>query len=153
MIGLPSALELRIIPEPNSGCWLWLGALSRGYGRTTIYHSQFHEHYAHRVIYRLLIGSIPDGLTLDHKCRVRHCVNPAHLEPVPIGVNVLRGESASGVNSRRTSCVHGHELSGENLYEYKGHRFCRACNRRNALRWYHRQDAAFRLRAAKLRRR
>jgi hypothetical protein len=47
----------------------------------------------HRVVYVLLVGEIPEGLILDHKCRVRWCCNPEHLEPVTVQVNTIRGEA------------------------------------------------------------
>ncbi len=69
-------------------CWLWTPRLDRdGYG-----HIQIGQHMkrAHRVAYEWIAGAIPEGLTLDHLCSVRHCVNPAHLEPVTAEENVRR---------------------------------------------------------------
>jgi hypothetical protein len=66
---------------------------------------------AHRVIYEYLVGPIPDGLSIDHLCRVRHCVNPAHLEPVTHRENVLRGQAPTAVNGRKTRCKRGHEFN------------------------------------------
>lgn len=73
-----------------SGCWLWCaGCDSEGYGRFAVARGM--KDRAHRVAYRLLVGAIPDGHVLDHKCRTRCCVNPMHLEPVSNGENVKRG--------------------------------------------------------------
>ena len=79
---------------------------------------------AHRWYYESMVGPIPEGLDLDHLCRVRRCVNPAHLEPVSRRVNLLRG-------SRKTNqgeCKNGHPLFGDNLKPTKdGRRQCRQC--------------------------
>lgn len=81
------------IPEqrPDLGpCWLWTAALFDS-GYATFQPQHGHAVRAHRWIYQETVGSIPDGLVLDHLCRVRHCVNPSHLEPVTVGENVRRG--------------------------------------------------------------
>jgi hypothetical protein len=83
---------------------------------------------AHRVVYQLLAGPIPEALDLDHLCKVQHCVNPAHLEPVTHGENVLRGLSPSAENKRARTCRRGHLLAGDNLIVHQdGHRNCREC--------------------------
>jgi hypothetical protein len=109
-------------------CWLWRGALnSSGYANVFWNGRQAN---AHRVSYELSVGPIPEGLQIDHLCRVRHCVNPAHLEPVTSKINTLRGVSPLAINSRKTHCQLGHELSGDNLrLEKSGSRVCRECKR------------------------
>ena len=68
----------KVEPEPNSGCWLFVGSWdSCGYGTFGV-RSYVTEH-AHRVVYKLCVGSIPEGMSVLHKCDVRACVNPAHL--------------------------------------------------------------------------
>jgi len=85
--------------------------------------------YAHRFGYELLVGPIPTGLTLDHLCRVRTCVNPAHLEPVSIGENVLRGDTRPAANLKKTHCPRGHAYDAANTYIARGgERHCRTCN-------------------------
>lgn len=87
-----------------SGCWLWTGALwPNGYGKTA--RPFFSTQLAHRVFYMAHGRKIPDGLDLDHLCRVRHCVNPEHLEPVSRSVNLQRGFDA------RKTCKRGHDLT------------------------------------------
>ena len=112
----------RAIPEPNSGCWLWAAKVDRdGYGRV------LKGLLAHRMSFQAFKGEIPKGLTLDHLCRVRSCINPDHLEPVSHKTNILRGVA------RRTACIHGHPFSGDNLHiGPTGKRFCRACWRKNS---------------------
>ncbi len=114
----------RYIPEPNSGCWLWEGHLNQdGYGTLGI-------HQAHRVAWKLLCGPIRSDHDIDHLCRNRCCVNPAHLEPVTTRVNVLRGQNFSAFYAVRTHCDAGHPYDGDNLiYRKDGGRRCRQCKR------------------------
>jgi hypothetical protein len=76
----------------SDGCHLWAGSLTKaGYG--IVSHRQVNR-YAHRVAWELLHGPIPDGLSIDHLCRVRSCINPAHMEPVSPAENCRRGAKA-----------------------------------------------------------
>jgi hypothetical protein len=97
-----AALLAKASPEPNTGCWLWAdkGDNGRGYGRVRRYNR---HHQAHRLFYELLVGPIPDGHELDHKCRVTFCVNPDHLEPVPHKINVRRGAAGATCATRQRS--------------------------------------------------
>jgi len=118
--------------RPDLGpCWTWTGYTSGfGYGRVKLRSGAQRTANAHRVFYECLVGPIPDGLQLDHLCRVRNCVNPDHLEPVTQRENVLRGVGLSAVNARKTHCSQGHPLSGDNLkIEVSGRRRCLACRR------------------------
>lgn len=106
-------------------CWVWQGSMyPNGYGR---YYIEGIERLTHRWMYEQLVGPIPDGLTLDHLCRVRACVNPAHLEPVTQRENILRGTGPSAIQSRQTHCIRGHEFTPENTHVYRGARGCRIC--------------------------
>jgi HNH endonuclease len=87
------------IPEPNSGCWLWMGNVDRkGYGRLGFRKNR--NALAHRVTYKFLYGIVPAGLELDHLCRVPLCYNPAHLEPVTHQVNMRRSPLLATPNPR-----------------------------------------------------
>ncbi len=84
--------------EKTDGCWLWTGAENgRGYGT---FWSEGMVVRAHRWAYGHLAGPIPDGLDLDHLCRVKSCVNPDHLEPVTHRVNVRRGYVSRGAGAQ-----------------------------------------------------
>lgn len=125
-------------------CWLWTAAIgSGGYG---CFHISQKQRLAHRVSYTLVRGEIPEGLTLDHLCRVRHCVNPSHLEPVSIRINTLRGNGPSSVNSTKTHCPEGHEYDSANTsikVSVNGakRRRCSTCHR-NSTREYMRKQRA-----------
>jgi len=116
-------------------CWIYPGYCNTktGYGNAQ-FDGQRME--AHTATYRLLIGPVPEGLELDHLCRVRACCNPLHLEPVTHRVNLLRGESPAAHQAKQTHCLHGHPLSGDNLVSYqRGKRLCRICMARRAAEW------------------
>src|SRR2546427_10312178 len=120
--------EDKYMPVTESGCWVWTGCSSDGYGA---FRFQGKMVKAHRFSYELHKGRIPEGMTLDHLCRVRCCVNPSHLEPVPMTVNVLRGIGATAVNSKKITCIHGHPFNAENTGKQTGGgRLCKICSRR-----------------------
>lgn len=125
----------------STGCMLFTGTLDRdGYGRLQVNGRRW---VAHRAAYELAHGPIPDGLTLDHLCRVRNCVNPAHLEPVTLRENVLRGEGQSARNAVATHCHQGHPFDEANTYRRPGGgRTCRACKRITDRRDYQRRVGA-----------
>jgi hypothetical protein len=119
----------KVEEDPTTGCWLWRASLASGYGRYTTRHYP-RSGSAHRIAYELVIGLIPEGLTLHHRCRVPACVNPAHLEPMRMGENALLGGGPAALNARKTHCHRGHPLSGENLKVRPGEgRRCLTCYR------------------------
>lgn len=127
---LPVRLEDRGHETP---CHIWtLNLTTEGYARVQI---DRHQVLVHRLSYALANGPIPDGLHLDHLCRQRDCVNPAHLEAVTCRENLLRGETIPARHAARTHCLQGHPLSGDNLYVTPdGRRNCRQCRSSAAAR-------------------
>lgn len=120
-------IERHCIPEPNTGCWLWTGHLDKyGYGKITVGRS---SRLAHRIAYEAFIGPIPDGLTLDHRCRTPQCVNPAHMDPMPLKDNILLGRSPAALASRRDRCHLGHVYTDGSFVFYRGVRYCLVCRR------------------------
>ncbi len=121
----------------DGGCWLWLGDTagngeSNQYGRIRVNGKAWR---AHRLSYVNANGPIPDGLVIDHLCRNRLCINPAHLEAVPQRVNVMRGEGVGAANARKTTCANGHPFTPENTIvcarrggTFRGCRTCRAAS-------------------------
>jgi hypothetical protein len=136
------------IPDhrPDLGpCWVWTkGCSTRGYGVFAVAIGK--QNLSHRVSYELLVGPIPDGLTLDHlchngstvcvgkECEHRRCVNPAHLEPVTRAENVMRGLGITATNARKTLCPRGHPYD----LISSGKRRCLRCKRER----YHERKAA-----------
>lgn len=114
----------------ETGCWEWTGTRNpKGYGmlRTGGRRRQL----VHRVSYEMTYGPIPEGLQIDHLCRVRNCLNPAHLEAVTNQVNTLRGETVTAANAAKTHCSQGHEFTPENTHmEAYGARRCLTCRRK-----------------------
>ena len=119
-------LEKFVIPVTESGCWLYIGNIKEsGYGAFKL---KGKWHYAHRASYELHKGPIPQGLQLDHLCRVTCCVNPDHLEPVTNWENTLRTKNIFAQNALKTHCSRGHVLTGDNIYRRaSGYRNCRTC--------------------------
>ena len=126
--------------EKTDSCWLWTGGKTPGgYGK---FWNGKREEVAHRFAYRLLAGAFDETLDLDHLCRVRHCVNPAHLEAVTNRENMIRGESPSARQFRAAVCKYGHPLQGDNVISTKSGRRCRECERERWRQSYQRRKAA-----------
>lgn len=129
-----------VVVDGATGCWVWQLSCTRdGYPLT---YPNKRTTRAHRRSYQLLVGEIPaDRPCLDHLCRVRRCINPAHLEPVTNAENIRRGRTGEVARERhraKTHCKWGHEFTPENtrLRLDRGcpERVCRACQRRNRQR-------------------
>lgn len=111
---LPERFWEKCIPEPNSGCWLWFGCLDkRGYGR---FGWAKKVPRSHQVSYLVLVGSIPEGLELDHLCKTQACCNPDHLEPVTHTENMRRAPRtihiAAAARRLIMTCAQGHPFDG-----------------------------------------
>lgn len=133
--------KFRVVDE-TTGCWNWALSTNRwGYGQVGCMGKKMS---AHRLFYEFYRGRVSGGLQLDHLCRNRRCVNPAHLEAVPQRVNILRGVGGPAVNFAKTACAHGHPFDERNTHvTQSGTRRCRVCNKLRARRL----RAAARLRA------
>ena len=133
--------------RPDLGpCWLWVGAKNaNGYGK---WGNGKQTQYVHVAAYEAAIGPVPGGLELDHLCRVRHCCNPVHLEPVTHQENITRGDAGKYL-SVRTHCPKGHEYTKENtelrVRNGSTHKRCRTCSRADALAYYYRQKDGTRI--------
>jgi hypothetical protein len=126
MTSLPPAFATKTRP---SDCTVWIGATNnKGYGVLTIDGAR---HLAHRVAYEAQYGPVPDGMVLDHLCRVRNCVRPDHPEVVTVGENNRRGRRLTAARVGE-ECVRGHYIASEaDLYvRSNGVRECRECRRK-----------------------
>lgn len=147
MFDLLKEFERHIMPEPNSGCHIWLGSLNgEGYGCFAIEKRRHGRRInAHRWIWEQKHGPIPNGLDPDHLCRVRCCVNDNHIELVTRQVNVQRGVPYRP-DTKKSHCIHGHELTPDNTQPRKdGGRRCLQCRRRAKFEWRERMRARRRL--------
>lgn len=123
-MGRPAYDFLAMHTVQPDGCWYFTGKRNpKGYGLAGMHGS------AHRYYYKQLVGPIPEGLTIDHLCKVTYCVNPAPMEPVTVEENTRRARAAK---RDRTHCPYGHELTEDNTYTYPvtGSRECKICRRR-----------------------
>lgn len=141
---MPEAIDSRFdskwTPEPNTGCYIWVGALqSDGYGSFWVGEKTTK---AHRFAFERAGGVLVDGMVLDHACRVRNCVNPAHLRQVTQRENVHApgSEAVAAKHAARTHCPQGHEYSPENTKIHLGMRRCRECHRRDGRERYARKE-------------
>lgn len=130
--------------EKTPTCWNWLGTIreSNGYGRVEF---QGRTQTAHRVIYELMIGEIPNGLELDHLCRNKRCVNPAHLEPVTKLENIKRSQEFRKLKS---VCKNGHLYDKSNIsiiHRNDGtkDRICKKCRNEGAKRFRRNRKSLF----------
>jgi hypothetical protein len=115
--------------EQRGECWAWTRSKNKdGYGQISVMHAMVRTH---QVAYELFIGPVPEGLQLDHRCRVRCCANPWHLEPVTSAENTRRGNASLSLPDRSqwTRCKNGHAFDERNTYVHPvtGYRNCRRC--------------------------
>jgi hypothetical protein len=117
-------------PDLNTGCWIWGGPLNRyGYGVFTVSNPN-RWLLAHRAVYVSTISYVPEDRFLDHKCRTRCCVNPAHLRVVTFAENLIENSiGPAAINKAKTHCVVGHEFTAENTYHRPDKPHTRTCRR------------------------
>lgn len=134
---VPARIWKRLFPEPMGGCWLWAGHTNNGYGQITRVLPARGMGYAHRIVYEALVGPVGEGLHLDHKCKVRTCCNPAHLDPVTPHENNRRSDSPTALHARQTTCVNGHPLDEKNTIARRDRpgRQCRECKNERTRRY------------------
>ena len=127
----PVGTFLQKIHVRADGCWVRAGRLNlSGYAQF----SAGGHVLAHRWVYERWFGPIPAGWQIDHLCRNRVCVNPAHLEAVTASENTRRSDLWE---SRQTHCLRGHPFAGDNLHIVQGSRRCRACDRLRDRKYYY----------------
>ena len=116
------------------GCWPFTGYIDKGgYGSFHVGGRSGVVLKAHRFAYETFVGPIPEGMHVDHLCRVRTCQNPLHLEAVTLQENTRRG--LYGLLSTR--CRYGHERTPENLRMQGNKQHCRICDRVSARAHYY----------------
>ena len=121
--------KLEVQPD---GCVLWTGNLTTtGYGQVRRPRRGTGLAAVHRLMYEWFTGPIPDGMELDHLCRVKHCAAPAHLEAVTHAENLRRAPAYPRHNAVKTECPRGHAYDEANTYRSNGRRFCRQCRSGN----------------------
>ena len=126
--------------KPVGACLVWQGPVDKdGYGK--IYLDGKHQ-VLHRVVYEHFNGKIPKGLTIDHVwargCKSKACINIAHLEAVTNTENILRSDSPTAINARKTHCDNGHLLE----VDAHGLKNCRICARARWRRYKERKKRA-----------
>lgn len=121
----------------STPCWIWQGCTrANGYGSVS-YLGKVDR--AHRAYYRHFVGEIPPGMTIDHLCMVRNCVNPEHLEVVTRQENsrrqFLAGRGGGARLAARTHCSNGHPFDEKNTYRLPGktRRYCITCRNANII--------------------
>lgn len=124
--------------QKTDTCWIWVGTLTaKGYGRFT--RGRKMRERAHRWAYEYFVGPIPEGLTIDHLCKVKACVNPQHLEAVTSEENIARYHNgrADLYDWQNGKCKKGHDLAVVGYRERpKKGRECMGCRREASKRAY-----------------
>lgn len=119
--------------DEATGCWIWIAGRDRdGYGHLTV---NGKCRVAPRLSYETFVGEIPEGLEVDHLCKLTSCINPKHLEPVTPIENVRRSNAGKRLRDM-THCINGHEFTPENTWvsrkedgKKRNMRYCKECGR------------------------
>lgn len=114
-------------------CWVWQLSTVYGYGQVTV---DGRKRRAHKLVYEQLVGPVPDGYHLHHRCENHACVNPAHLQPL-----TPADHAKLNANAKKTHCKHGHEYTDANTGLNQGRRYCRECARTLNRRRYREKTA------------
>lgn len=123
----------KYVVDPT-GCFLWQDSLNPGgYGRFNVGYERM---YAHAFACDVVGKYCPQGMHHDHLCRVRHCVNPDHIEIVLPRINYLRGISPPAQHARKTTCRNGHPFDLIRIKADGPMRVCTICERETRLRRY-----------------
>lgn len=125
--------------QKGKECWTWKGCVYKSTGYGVLQHKRL-RYYAHRLSYSYYVAKPTKGMFIDHICRNRMCVNPAHLREVTPRINSI--ENSKGVtakNAGKTHCFKGHPLSGDNLKLVNNTRQCVICVRRRWRDWARRK--------------
>ena len=129
MDGLPRRIADKIMPEPNSGCWLWDAANDGRYG---VVWYDGRQVGVHRLMYALFVADIGPGAVIHHRCGTKLCCNPDHLERLNHGEHAAEHDDvgAPAFQRSKTECPQGHEYDEANTgVRDDGSRYCRACAR------------------------
>ncbi len=139
----PERFWMKVAPPDENGCLLWTaGQNGRGYGQFRVGSQRDGTRrfiMAHRWAYEESKGPIPNGLCIDHLCRVRLCQNAEHMEAVTQRENLLRGNGMSARHAIKTACPQGHPYSHVDRF---GARRCRQCNTDQSRRRYQQKVGA-----------
>ena len=122
----------RKVIKLQDGCWLFIGRMNNnGYGH---YHMTDEIKLAHRITYEKQYGSLKPGEELHHKCGVKLCVNPEHLERTTL---YNHPGTIGTTNRNKTHCPSGHEYTPENTYKApsSNERHCKICKEKHRRRW------------------
>ena len=124
----------RILIDPTTGCWVWQGALVKGYGYVSAWsedQERWVRRYTHVVMWEHSHGPVPAGKVLDHRCENPPCCNPDHLFVNERVANILRtSRMVNHVSHRENRCKRDHPLVGANVrWKKNGTRCCRTCDK------------------------
>jgi len=136
---LPAKFHDKIVDTGT--CWTWVASATlNGYGQVSVrINGERRVRYAHRAVYELLVGPIPEGMVIDHLCRNKLCVNPAHLEVVTNRENLMRGNGPGPVAARTNACLRGH--IGNWHVRKNGGRLCKTCQQMKRRQYYEKHGA------------